>query len=270
MKKKYINFALALLVAGASFMGMDKVAFAQTQHVDWEVTYTGSDFDSTYNSAKASISNTMPGDTIEFNVTYNNGTNEAATFYMNADVIKSLEEESEANGGAYSYKILNSTSSIPIFDSETIGGEATDVVGLNQVSSKEGAYFSLGSIPAGESGVVTVAISLDGNSQNNNYMSTLAQLQIKFGAEPTSEADGGETIVEKVKKTIVKEIVTVLEDGTEVVIIDDENIPLNGGVGNPRTGDSIMPIVFCSVALMLGIALIVVYFMMTKKQKREA
>jgi len=264
MKKKHLNIVLALVVVVAGFLGNRNVAQAETQTVEWSVSYTGSDITSTYDSAKSSISNTMPGDTIQYVITYNNDSSEAATFYMSADVVKTLEEGAEASGGAYSYTISTAGSSIPIFDSKTVGGDATSVVGLNQVNGKEGAYFSLGSVEANSSGTVTVSITLDGNSQTNSYMATLGQLQFKFGAEQ------GETIVKNEKKTIVNRVVKTLEDGTQIVIINDEDVPLDGAVGAPRTGDSILPIIICGIALLVGVFFILWYFRLTKNNKEAA
>ncbi len=271
MKKKLINIVLALTVVIAGFAGTNMVAQAEEVGVDWTVTYTGSSIESNYeekygSSTHATISDAMPGDTLYYEVTYVNGTSAAATFYMNAGVVATLEAGSEATGGAYSYNITNNGTTI--FNSNTVGGDNTTTVGLDQVDQGESAYLSLGSVAAGESGVVRVSISLDGNTQDNSYMSTLASLDIQFGAEPTSDADSGESTVETVKNTIVKSVVTVLEDGTEVVIIDDDDVPLTNG-GNPQTGDSIMPIVICAIALLIGLMFIIWYFIMTRNQRRE-
>ena len=291
MKKRYLNIVLALAVAFAGFVGFNIDAQAETETVSWDVTYTGSGFESTYSADKAKLTGVTPGDTISFSVDYINGTSENADFYMSADVLQTLEKNTDAEGGAYSYTIYNGTggSQTAIFDSETVGGDATDVVGLDQVNGNEGAYFSLGTIPSGSSGKVTIAIVLDGNSQSNSYMSALAELQIKFGAEPTSEAEDGETvyktttktnsiintIINRNKQSIVKSVARVLDDGTVIVIIDEDTVPTTGstttvnGGSNPQTGDSILPLVVCTIALIAGILLVVLYFIMTKNNKKQ-
>ncbi len=269
MKRLYLNMVLALTLVATSFTANKINAQAETAGIGWEVTYDGSKITSSYDAANCKISNVMPGDTIEYTVQYNNASGEEANFYMNADVVKSLEEGSEATGGAYSYKITYSGSETPLFDSETVGGDADAAiakVGLDQVNGNEGSYFSLGSLSNGDHGTVTVAITLDGNSQTNAYMATLAELEIKFGAEPTSSAREGET-VEK-RNTVVKRVVNTLDGGTEVVIIDDDTIPLAGG-DNPLTGDSIMPLLLCGAFLFFGLILIVWYFVMTRNKKEE-
>ncbi len=269
MKRLYLNMVLALTLVATSFTANKIDAQAETAGIGWEVTYDGSKITSSYDAANCKISNVMPGDTIEYTVQYNNASGAEANFYMNADVVKSLEKGSEATGGAYSYKITQSGNEIPLFDSETVGGDADAAiakVGLDQVNGNEGSYFSLGSLADKASGSVTVSITLDGNSQTNAYMATLAELEIKFGAEPTSSAREGDT-VEK-HNSVVKRVVNTLDGGTEVVIIDDDTIPLAGG-DNPLTGDSIMPLVICGAFLFFGLILIVWYFVMTRNKKEE-
>ena len=104
MKKKYLNIALALVVAFAGFIGFHIDSNAETEKIEWAVTYNGSGFDSTYSADKAKIADVMPGDTVEFAIDYNNGTSSYANFYMSADVLKTLEdtEGTEAEGSAYS------------------------------------------------------------------------------------------------------------------------------------------------------------------------
>ena len=290
MKKKHLNIVLALAVSFVGLVGLSIDAKAETEKVEWKVTYTGLSFESTYEADKATLSNAMPGDTINFTVDYVNGTGESADFYMSADVLKTLEDNNKATGGAYTYKITSTTTANPtVFDSETIGGDASadSVVGLAQVDEGEGAYFSLGTVASGKSGTVTISIDLDGNSQNNSYMSALAQLNIKFGAEPVSEKEENKTeyktitktntivnkIVNRDKVSIVKQVARTLEDGNQIVIIDEEQVPTNGTTyingSNPQTGDSILPLVVCSLLMLVGIALVIWYFKLTRDNKKE-
>ncbi len=268
MKKFYLNMVLALTVAFIGFAGVGMEAKAEIlPPYTWEVFYKGNAISSTYDKNKSIIENAMPGDTIAYTVQYHNDTDASADFYMNADVVKTLEEGSKATGGAYSYKIETSGSKEPLFDSETIGGDAEGVdaiIGLNQVNGNEGAYFSLGTVAAHDHGTVTVTVVLDGNSQNNAYMSTLGSLEIKFGAEPTSSATHGDNVENH--NTVVKKIVQTLSGGNNIVIIDDDAMPTSA---NPQTGDSILPLVLCSIALVFGLLLILWYFRMTKDENEE-
>jgi len=284
MKKKYMNIVLALTLVAAGFIGLKTEALADTlDPVTWTVTYDGSDsFASTYDAETAKVTGAMPGDTITYEVTYKNASTEAANFYMDASVVKTLEEGSDATGGAYTYKILSDKSTTPLFDSKTVGGDNEDVQGLMQVNGNEDAYFDLGTLAVGESGTVTVIIVLDGNTQSNSYMAAVGQLSILFAAEPESNDNEGIVITKTVTKTntvfnqivnhskqkVSKKVERTLPNGTQIVVIEDEDTPLFGE--NPLTGDSILPLVFCGITLLLGLFLIFMYFRMTRNNKEVA
>lgn len=280
MKKIIKNLVLALTLVAAGFTGSVLSANAETLGSGWTVTYNGKsdvDFTSTYKDDYKPVQGAMPGDTISYTIQYKNNTTESADFYMNADVLNSLEEGNV--GGAYSYKITNNGSEL--FDSETIGGDATAAVGLKQVSGDDGLYFSLGTIPANGSGKVVVAIKLDGDSQPNIYGDKDAALAFFFKAESTENAEKHKTIINNVtktntitkqvavseKKTIVKQIVKTLDNGTELVTIDDSDVPLAGG--NPSTGDSIVVMAICSALFVLGMMLIIYAVAMGIIRKKE-
>ncbi len=284
MKKKYMNIVLALTLVAAGFIGLKTEALADTlDPVTWTVTYDGTEnFASTYDAETAKVTGAMPGDTITYEVTYKNASTEAANFYMDANVVKTLEEGSDATGGAYTYKIFSDKSETPLFDSETVGGDNEDVQGLMQVNGNEDAYFDLGTLAVGDSGKVTVIIVLDGNTQSNSYMGALGQLNILFAAEPESNDNEGIVITKTVTKTntvfnqivnhskqkVSKKVERTLPNGTQIVVIEDEDTPLFGE--NPLTGDSILPLVFCGITLLLGLFLIFMYFRMTRNNKEVA
>ena len=68
--------------------------------------------------------------------------------------------------------------------------------------------------------------------------------------------------------TVNKHVVYKIPGGKEIIYIDDDTlVPLSGG--NPRTGDSVLPLVFCGIALLIGLALIMWYFRMTRDEKEE-
>lgn len=284
MKKKYMNIVLALTLVAAGFIGLKTEALADTlDPVTWTVTYDGTDtFGTTYDAETAKVTGAMPGDTITYEVTYKNASTEAANFYMDANVVKTLEEGNDATGGAYTYKILSDKSTTPLFDSETVGGDNEDVQGLMQVNGNEDAYFDLGTLAVGDSGKVTVIIVLDGNTQSNSYMGALGQLNILFAAEPESNDNEGIVITKTITKTntvfnqivnhskqkVSKKVERTLPNGTQIVVIEDEDTPLFGE--NPLTGDSIVPLIFCGITLLLGLFLIFMYFRMTRNNKEVA
>lgn len=285
MKKRLLNIVLALTVVIAGFTVFSGTAKADEIGLDWEVTYNGEKAEKPMDdnfgkteSTKSAVANAMPGDTLYYEVTYTNNTTSAANFYLNTGVAKTLEKGIEQSGGAYSYVIekVDKDGKVieTIFDNDTIGGDLesddTSRLGLLQANQGKDTYFNLGSVPAKDSGkdnfgIVRVRVVLDGNSQDNSYMASIATLSVQFGAEPTSEMEDGGTRTETTTKKVVNRIVKKLDNGAQIVILDDD-VPL---AGNPRTGDSIMPLVLCGLSLVLGLLLIGLYFMMTKDSRRE-
>ena len=272
MKKKILNTVLALSAAVLGLMATGLDAQAATQQVSWDVNYTGSKLESSYSADKATFTQMMPGDTAIYQVTYKNTSDKTADFYMESSVISSLEDtslgggSSSAKDGAYSYAISYTIDgkATSIYDSKTVGGDSGNTLeGLNQVQTNlknnQGAYVYVGQLAAGKSGVVTIQVDLDGNTQDNSYMERLAKLDIQFAVENVT------TTVNHTSNT--EQVVYTLPGGTEVVTITVPSTPTSGG--NPKTGDSILPLILCGAGLGLGIILIILYFVMTGKQKKE-
>ena len=108
-------------------------------------------------------------------------------------------------------------------------------------------HFYIDRLNAGEAGLVSLSISLDGETQGNDYQTTLAKLQMDFAVEKVSEVTHKE--VEKIetpKKVIQREIVT-----TAV-----------------KTGDASQIALFSAVALVSGVALITVAVKQAKGRKK--
>ncbi len=283
MKNKILNLVLALALTLAGLAGTNNIVLAKSQTASWDVTYTGSKLESTYDVSKSTITNMMPGDEITYSVGYKNDSGKAVDFYLSTDIINSLEDKSAdgadssaASGGAYSYKISNLIDGQEkvIYDSEVLGGESA-VKGLNQVknSLEEGkaAYIGLGQIANGNQGIIKVDIKLDGNSQDNSYMYKLATLDVRFGVEEVKTSSNNTKVVDEV---ITRDVVYTLPGDQQVVVIDDPNIPLDGGPvagigGSPVTGDSLVPIIGCTVGLLVGTMLIGCYFIVVKKNREE-
>ena len=274
MKKKIINIVLALAVAAAGLMATNITSFASTQTTGWDVSYDGNGLSSNYDVNKSTITSVMPGDTVVFEVNYKNDSSAAADFYLSTDIITSLEEKNadgsaaSISGGAYSYTIsyILDGATNTLYDSTTVGGDNTTVIGLKQVQgnldSNQNTFFSVGRVTNGKAGTVVIEIKLDGNSQDNAYMQKLAELDVKFGVEAVSTA-----VAENVVTTTeTKSVVYTIPGGTEVVVLEEPAIPL---ANNPITGDAVLPIFICGSMLILGLLLIVFYFWLSKKQREK-
>lgn len=269
MKNRLLHTALVLVVTCAGLLGMGMTAYANECTHGWTATYTGKEVLSDFNQGTVNekLSELMPGDSITLNVNYANASSKTADFYMASQILATLEDNSEAIGGAYSYAISYNAGAGEnyIYDSETIGGENTTVKGLMQVASDKNNFFYVGKIAPGSQGTVTIKISLDGNSQNNDYMSTLAQLGIKFAVEETSNIT--RSVVTTIPGSGTNRVLTN-QGAAEIISIQGNDVTVYR-TGSPQTGDSLLPLVICAVAVILGILLILYYFFLLKKQDEE-
>ena len=274
MNRKILNLALGMLIVVASLIFIKSEALAKTHSTEWNVSYDGKEFTSDYNVSKSTITSVMPGDTIEFSVGYKNDSDKTTDFYVNTDIINSLEDKSingegsNAAGGGYSFKMdyVVDGNSVTIFNNETIGGDNATVAGLRQIQGSlddnSNTYFAVGQLIPEASGTIKINIKLDGNSQDNLYMSKLATLDVKFGAEQISGTTTSES-----SDTSVNKVVYVTPGGTEVIVIEESAVPL---AVTPLTGDSILPIVVCSISMIIGILFVIIYFVLVRRQREEA
>ncbi len=307
MKKRIMNLVLALTLVVAGTFGATNYAEANTEVATedstkdpylWKTfTYKGdsdTNFEPKLNDEFKQYTNVMPGDTIIYHIKYVNGTDKAANFYMNAEVVKSLEEASKEVGGAYSYVISNNGTEL--VSSKTVGGDATSKLGLTQISGDTGIYFDLGEVKPGDEstnyGTVSVEITLDGDTQANVYMDKTAELQFYFRAETETVENKvieKENIVthtttnvvkQSEKKTVVRKPTLTLDNSNEneLVEIDEGQIPLAGETdifedsivaSNPLTGDSIFPLIACGLTFISGLALILYYIKLKIDKKKE-
>ena len=82
------------------------------------------------------------------------------------------------------------------FDSSTIGGDRSSAagLGLHEATESMGEYFRLGTLTPGEKGMVTLSVTLDGETQGNDYQNTLADLTMSFAVDtlnPTADDGDG-------------------------------------------------------------------------------
>ena len=179
---------LSALMVCALSMGSAGLAFADTSSAGWNVDFNSdkqmiSDYDQS--AINRQIAMMQPGDDLSLDVSVRNGSSETTEWYMTSTALKTLEEASAASGGAYSYTL--SYNGNEIYSSDTVGGD--DSNGLKEVSDATGSWFYLGSLASGQDGNVTIAMTLDGDSQGNSYMDTLGSLQVNFAVEDTTQPE---------------------------------------------------------------------------------
>ena len=164
---------------------------------------------------QATFSDMLPGDDAKVTLTLTNANAKAVNWYMDNDILSSLEDNSSASGGAYTYSLSYKgpgENARELFNSDTVGGE--DSIGLDEINNsfmsnydtsnvnRSGErFFALGNIGSGKSGTLTLYIKLDGETQNNDYQNTLAQMAMKFAVEITDSGTSTTTNTNKVVKT---------------------------------------------------------------------
>jgi LPXTG-motif cell wall-anchored protein len=190
MRKKWIS----LLLAGALLsLSVFSAGAEQLQGKSgMKVTFSGKSMKSNFNASelKKSAVELFPGDSLTYEVALENASGSAAAMYMSNAVRKSLEDSSNASGGAYTYDlryVSNSGEELVLYDSATVGGEGSD--GLEEATdnlgdNKSDNYFFLGNLSSGATGTVKLTVALDGETQGNDYQDSLADLRMKFAAEP--------------------------------------------------------------------------------------
>ncbi len=273
MKKRIMTLVLALALTVVGLAGQTTLAQAADEtksQYDWVATYDGSDTIKTTKDGKVEsekikkkLEAVLPGDTIKLKIGYENKDKNDADFYLSTDITNYLEDTKKASGGGYTYKISYKTPAnsdrVDVYSNDMVGGDET---GLSQVDTGANTFFKIGTLKKDQVGDVQIEITLDGNTQDNSYMATLAALDIKFGVPKRTV-----NVVEQQGKS--ESVVTVVPGGTEVIAITDPDTPLAVNNNNPQTGDPIIPMVACTAGLVVGIMFILAYFIISKKQREE-
>lgn len=206
-EKRLINrkagMRAAGILAGGLLSGMLFVAsIAAPAHADtlpaedpgWYVTLNkNGKMESNFSSNKLdeTIGNMQPGDEAVFRITVNNEYNDTIDWYMENDILYSLEDRSAnkgTTGGGYTYRLTYTDTTGKenvLFDSDTVGGDNISEAGegLNEVSSSLENWFLMDTMKASTTGKVELYVMMDGETQGNNYQDTLADLKLNFAVE---------------------------------------------------------------------------------------
>lgn len=192
MKKKISLFLLCglLLIQGLS-------AHAETFYGDetWNVTFNGeNEMVSSFRTSDINdvVSGMQPGDNVIITLSLKNDNGTTTDWYMKNEVLYSLEDRSAnggTKGGAYTYRLSyrdnQGGEENILFDSDTVGGDDVSAAGegLKEATSSLKEYFYLDTLAKSQSGVITLEVALDGETQGNDYQDTLADLQMEFAVE---------------------------------------------------------------------------------------
>ena len=270
MKKKLLGL---LLIAVMTFSLVCTV-FADTLKggEGWYVNFTGKNpLDTNFTSTDMTdaASEMEPGDNITFTVKVQNTKEQgqAVNYYLKNQILKSFEE-GEAEGAAYAYKLSytspSGTTSV-FYDNTAVGGTSGDgLVDVNDVLN--GEYFYLDQLDYGKEGTVTLYVELDGETQGNDYFTTMAKLDLQFMVEEV-ESKPDEKVVEETSVGEDK-IVNVPETTTQAATTGS-NTNTTTAKTPISTGDrsNLLPLWICfGVA---GVVLIVFAIILIKRRKQN-
>ena len=189
----------AVMAAALAFAVLPVAAMAESipHPGNWRVTYT-SDGKMTDNYSASeyvdAVSGLQPGDDITFAITLSHENDSNADWYIANDVVKTLEENSEASGSAYEYRLTYTNPSgqvSTLYDSEVVGGDEGN--GLADATNALEDYIGLGQLSKGQTAKVELRVALDGETEGNAYFDTLAQLKMKFAVELPTKASSSST-----------------------------------------------------------------------------
>lgn len=181
--KKSISLLLILVL----LLALSVPAFAESQNGQdgLTVTYTSAGKLVSSTDFSTALADLQPGDDVTILITVKNENSEITDWYIKNTVKESLEDKSNASEGAYSYTLNYSGRSIPLYDSEAVGGKDVSAAGegLHEIDSAMKDYIYLDTLKPGQTATVTLKVTLDGESQLNVYNSTQAELRLRFAVE---------------------------------------------------------------------------------------
>ena len=246
MKKKVLCLVMAMvMLVGAGF----SVQAKDYQGKDgWLAEFDGKEIKSNFGSSDLAdeADDIQPGDSITLKVRIKNSDSGNTDWYMTNQAVQSLEDaKSVANGGAYEYRLAyidSAGSETELYNSETVGGEdSSHKEGLHQAPDSLKEYFYLDRLNKGESGMVTLRVKVDGETQGNDYQKTLAKLQMTFAVEKVTETAAVNETPDK-KRSVSNAV---------------------------KTGDTSKILFFCALALISGAILFIFGIMSLKRRSKD-
>lgn len=242
MKKKILCLVMTAIMVIGTPLTVNAEHYKGSD--DWEVSFDGKDMDSTFKSSDlaADALSILPGDSITLKIDLKEKSGKESDWYMKNDILQSLEDSSKsAGGGAYSYILKYHDpkgSETLLYSSESVGGEVGygGKKGLHEADAGLDDFFFLDTLSDGEKAYVTLFIQLDGETQGNDYQKTLAKIRMNFAVD------------------------TVRAQEIERYVLAQ---------GLVKTGDNSGVVMFSTLTLASGLALLVLAAVAMKKRQEE-
>ena len=251
---RYNHYSLTILLTLMFVLLMTAAAFAQDSTFKGSCSYDGEEITSDFSTEDfaATVSGMEPGDTVDMKITYTNDSEARTEWYMENEVLETLEEaKDQAKNGGYTYILENigpDKTVTTLFDN-SIGGEneSVDLEGLKQATNATQEYFFIQELKKGETATTHLHVEFDGETEVNDYMDTSGKLMLSYAVE---EVPSGTEIEEK-EKVVNKVVYKNRRVGNRVNTGDRNNL--------------LMLVLVNVVAVILLIAAVIVY----RRSRRE-
>ena len=224
---------------------------------NWLVEFNGEKMQSNFSSEEMAeeIYGILPGDTMDLQVSIKNSGEEAMDWYLSNEILQSLEEGSEAEGGAYTYRLVytdDAGEETILYDSNTVGGEGTSQSGegLHQATDALEDFLYLDQLAPGADGEVALSVTLDGETQA--ALTACSSKPAETAAPETITQKGEDQIVEKTERG-ENSVTTVYETQHQT----------------PKTGDTAPLLLLSALMLFSGIILLVFVVLYFKKHRQS-
>lgn len=274
MKKGILSLLLvSILSAGIS---LPVCAESYQGKSGWHVAFTGQkEMESNFKTADLdeAVSGLQPGDNIVFTLSLKNEYSVTTDWWMTNEVLHSLEDSSansRTHGGGYTY-ILTYTDKAGedfiLFSSDTVGGEIISAAGegLHEATDALEEYFYLDTLATGQSGIITLEVALDGETQGNDYQDTLADLQMNFAVELNESGNTSRRLREMGSDFSLRKLTDGKYEGSDS---DTASVRLSDS-GIVRTGDDTDPAPYY-IAMAVSGALILLLAICSRRQGKKA
>lgn len=203
MKKRVIGFFLITVL----ICSISTLAFADVK--TGYVTFTSaSKMEEVNFNVDQVFEGLEPGDSATYNVVIKNSHPQTTRWYMSNKVISSLEESAakgKITGGAYDYVLTYTSPSkkvTTIYDSTSteystgfVGGRDSygNRVGLSEATGNLENFFFLDTLNNKDEGIVSLTVYLEGETQDNWYQNTKAEIKMNFAVEMANNSTSTST-----------------------------------------------------------------------------
>jgi len=207
--KKRIKFLCILCIAMLS-LPMTVCAEETPKATFDATTELKYNYDDTTNFGNAFI-NMMPGETRSQDIILENISNATVDFYMKTEILKTFEEVKQTSGAAYQVMLSvtdpNGTNIIYGGAEEDGSGRiGADDQGLGNLNDSMGDWYKVAELEPRTQAVITLTVSLDGESHTNAYQSAEGTFQFEFKAG-YDDRNNVVTIYEQLEDTIIEQII---------------------------------------------------------------